>query len=118
MVTKLRKKGDLAEEKVVKFLKRRGFIILERNYQNFFGEIDIICKRSGKLHFVEVKSSYTNFEAECNMTKRKMERITKTAMFYMFTHSIKDLDFYFDLVSVNFKKKMISMYPNINTNFN
>jgi putative endonuclease len=117
MKTFLRKKGDKGEEKVVEFLKRRGFKILERNYQNKFGEIDIIAKRSGNVHFIEVKSTYTEFEAEYNMTKNKMGRIIKAAGVYLLFSDEIIKDFYFDLISIDFKTNKISFYPNINSNF-
>jgi putative endonuclease len=117
MVTFLRKRGDKGEDKVVEFLKKRGFKIVDRNYQNRFGEIDIIAYRSGKLHFVEVKSTYSVFDAEFNMTKDKMNRILKTATIYLLKTDIKVKDFYFDLISIDFKTNKISLYPNINSSF-
>ena len=39
----------------VEFLKSRGVKILERNYQNRFGEIDIIAREDNTLLFIEVK---------------------------------------------------------------
>ena len=117
MKTELRKRGDSGEQEVVNFLQRRGFQIIEQNYYNKFGEIDIICKRGGNIHFVEVKSSYSNFLAEQNMTKRKMDKIIKSAMLYMMSNRIDEIKVYFDLVSVDFKNHKITMYPNVNVDF-
>ena len=39
----------------VETLSSNGYRIIERNYRNFFGEIDIIAEEGGYLVFVEVK---------------------------------------------------------------
>ena len=50
-----RKIGSLGEDMAVEFLKSRRVKILERNYQNRFGEIDIIAREDNTLLFIEVK---------------------------------------------------------------
>lgn len=61
MKTDKRKLGDLGENIACKFLMKRGFQIVERNYLRKWGEIDIIAKRNAVLHFVEVKTSSVDF---------------------------------------------------------
>ncbi len=39
-----------------KFLKKRGYKILKRNYSGKSGEIDIIAYDKGTISFVEVKT--------------------------------------------------------------
>jgi len=56
MVSKSRKTGDLGESIACRFLINKGFSIVERNYLKKWGEIDIIAKKDGKAHFIEVKS--------------------------------------------------------------
>jgi len=34
----------------------RGYLIVERNYRQKWGELDIVAKKDGVLHFVEVKA--------------------------------------------------------------
>lgn len=52
--------GRLGEELVSKYLRRKGYLIISRNYNvEHIGEIDIIAVRDGVMHFVEVKSSST-----------------------------------------------------------
>lgn len=48
--------GALGEELVVKFLMKRGYKILDRNYRRPWGELDVIAERKSKIHFVEVKA--------------------------------------------------------------
>ena len=47
--------GRQAESAAADFLEDLGFQILARNWRNRWCEIDIIARRSGELHLVEVK---------------------------------------------------------------
>lgn len=47
--------GGIAEELAVQYLTSNGLIIIERNYRNRFGEIDIIARDGPYLVFIEVK---------------------------------------------------------------
>ena len=65
-----RKIGDLGEEIATKYLKNKGFSVIQRNYWKKWGEIDIVARETvpteaeGEfsretediVHFVEVKS--------------------------------------------------------------
>ncbi len=48
--------GKYGEEIAVRYLTNKGFIIQNRNYLKKWGEIDIVARRTGKVHFVEVKT--------------------------------------------------------------
>lgn len=48
--------GAWGETRAADVLIDKGFFILERNFRNRYGEIDIIAKKEGVLHFVEVKT--------------------------------------------------------------
>lgn len=50
------KVGSLGEELVEKFLVKRGHTILDRNYRRPWGELDIVSRFKGEIHFVEVKA--------------------------------------------------------------
>ena len=47
--------GNLAEDRVVDYLKSNGFLVIERNWKTKYCEIDIIAQKRNCLHFVEVK---------------------------------------------------------------
>ncbi|MBI4035897.1 YraN family protein [Candidatus Daviesbacteria bacterium] len=51
-----RKVGFLGENLAEQALKNKGFKILERNFSNKFGEIDIIAQDHDTLVFIEVKT--------------------------------------------------------------
>ena len=50
------KLGKQGEKQAIKYLKQNGWKIIEKNYKNPFGEIDIIAKKGEIYAFVEVKT--------------------------------------------------------------
>ncbi|MBQ3180287.1 MAG: YraN family protein [Firmicutes bacterium] len=48
--------GRLGEDAAAGYLAARGYEILQRNFRAGRGELDIICRRDGKIYFVEVKT--------------------------------------------------------------
>ena len=48
--------GKSGEDRACRFLKRKGYKIVDRNYFSRFGEIDIIAQNKEYLVFVEVKT--------------------------------------------------------------
>lgn len=91
-----------------KFLERKGFEIVERNYLKRFGEIDIICEKGGILHFVEVKTvsretvsreTGDEYRPEDNIHSAKLRRIGHAIEAYIHEKSY-DGDWCFDAISV------------------
>jgi len=77
--------GFLAEELAASALTKKGFQILERNFANRFGEIDIIAKKNGVLVFIEVKAKKgTEFGTPEEMVNEsKLKRIQRMATVYL-----------------------------------
>lgn len=83
--------GNIGEELAARFLVKQGYDIVERNYRKPFGEIDIIGRKEGLLHFVEVKtvSRETGFtladeyRPEDNVHQNKLKRIGRTIQAYL-----------------------------------
>jgi Holliday junction resolvase-like predicted endonuclease len=48
--------GEKGEERAIYFLKKKGFKIVEKNYRKPWGEIDIVAKKDGTTHIIEVKA--------------------------------------------------------------
>lgn len=48
-------KGQTAEDAVAEYLRQEGHKILDRNWKTKWCEVDIIAKKDGVVHFVEVK---------------------------------------------------------------
>lgn len=80
-----RQTGATAEEIAVVHLAGKGFVILERNFRNRFGEIDIIAKDDGILVFVEVKAKVGEQFGlpEEMISPGKLARVRRMATVYM-----------------------------------
>lgn len=90
------------EEAAARFLERRGYEILERNWKCNAGEVDIIAKDDDWLVFVEVKTRRNTDQGFPNeaVTERKRERFEKIAIAYLTERNYVDLPIRFDIVSL------------------
>jgi putative endonuclease len=85
-----RRKGAEYEQVAVDFLKKNGVLILEQNYRNRKGEIDIIGKDGEYTVFFEVKYRKDNSKgapAEA-VTFNKQKTICMVADYYRLTHGM------------------------------
>ena len=76
--------GKVGEKLVQKYLKKKGYKILQCNYVTPFGEADIIAKKDDEIVFVEVKTRTTdNYGAPREAVgKEKQRRYYQIATFY------------------------------------
>ncbi|MBI5733267.1 YraN family protein [Candidatus Jorgensenbacteria bacterium] len=84
--------GVRGEEAAVRYLIKKGYKIIERNFKRSWGEIDIIARTKDKvLAFVEVKtmsvSSDDGLKPENQMTRGKLKRFSRAASLYAGSHS-------------------------------
>lgn len=93
--------GQRGEDAAVDYLRRHGFLILERNWRNGRYEIDIIARRWDEIHFVEVKSrkagGWTTPEEAINA--QKFRALRRAASLYIALHRCSEEPF-FDLMAV------------------
>lgn len=77
--------GKLAEDLASNHLKKKGYSIVERNFRNRFGEIDIIAKDKDTLVFIEVKAKTgKDFGLPEEMVNRKkLSKVRKMAEVYL-----------------------------------
>lgn len=78
----------IGEDLAAKYLVRKGYQILQRNYRVDTGEIDIIAQNADNLVFVEVKtrSKHSIKQALMNVGYTKQKRISTTAQRYIIQH--------------------------------
>lgn len=101
-----RETGRLGEEQAVRFLQKKGVRILERNFQDRNGEIDLIAEEDGVLLFIEVKyrRSSRYGEPEEAVTVEKQRKISRTALYYLHrTQEGRQTPMRFDVISVTDK---------------
>ncbi|MEI6494444.1 MAG: YraN family protein [bacterium] len=110
--------GNKGEEIAASWLKDRGHQMVDRNYRKKWGEIDIVCKKGDRLHFIEVKTvtrdfvknlSYLkpeqgnqdDYEPEDNIHPWKLKRLSRAIQTYLLEKKINDeIDWQLDAVSV------------------
>lgn len=127
--TEKRKIGDIGENIACKFLMKRGFEIIEQNYNKKWGEIDIIARRcvgqaqkGQKLHFIEVKSvtrdslkyvspacagrpETDSYRPEDNLHPWKLKRLSRVIQTYLLSYDrnkdvTHETDWQFDVIVV------------------
>ena len=91
--------GALGEKLAAKYLKKNGYIILEKNYRNKLGEIDIIARKGEEIVFVEVKSRSADpyLGGAYSVDQRKQFHILRTASAYL-SENHCDLQPRFDII--------------------
>lgn len=94
--------GDAGESLATQRLQGVGYLIVDRNFRTRFGEIDIIAKDGNDLVFIEVKTKSNDYfgTAAEMITKRKLEKIIKTAETYILANKI-DSTWRIDAVLIN-----------------
>lgn len=86
--TKNRIIGNLGEREAIKYLRRHGYRILEKNYVALGHEIDVIAKKKNVTAFVEVKArnvkylGYREARPASAVTPEKQRKIIATANHY------------------------------------
>lgn len=86
-----RRRGDWGETQACAFLKRQGFLVIERNFQTPAGEIDIVAKFRGDYYFIEVKTRNEGEMAyDVAVTREKERRIRKTVASYCLKRAIAE----------------------------
>lgn len=98
--------GKDCEQAAARFLKRSGFVLIEKNYRDYFGEIDLIMVEKRTLVFVEVKarrseSGGAGFEA---VDIPKQRKIAKTAKRYLQKNDLLENASRFDVISILWPK--------------
>jgi len=106
--------GNLGERIAKIYLQMNGYQILKCNFRSKFGEIDIIAKKEGYIHFVEVKTRTKNtIEARESINYNKEKHIWKTAEYFLYVNKIKDIGIQFDAIEVYIEKEqwIINLIP-------
>ena len=94
--------GQRGEEIAARFLLSEGFDLLHRNWRSDRYELDIVARKEGVLHIVEVKSRKADglTAPEEAMTRKKFNALFRAAQQYVALYRI-DADTQFDLIAVD-----------------
>lgn len=95
--------GSYGESLARQYLKDQGYLILEENFRNKLGEIDLIARDGKTVCFVEVKTRQSvdqgqPYEA---VTSWKIRKLSQMATFYL-KHKFHSLEIpsRFDVISI------------------
>lgn len=96
--------GKYGEDLACEYLKKLNYIIIERNFSCYQGEIDIIAKDTAKneLVFIEVKTR-TSFKYGSpieSVNKHKQNHLFKACQYYLYKHHIHNLFVRVDVIEV------------------
>ena len=82
------KKGEISAEK---YLKKKGYLFIARNYWTSDGEIDLIFYKNFKLIFVEVKTRSNNIfgTGRESVDAQKQNHIKKVSKDFIKSHCVK-----------------------------
>ena len=96
-----RERGAFGEERAARYLQRKGYRIVERNFRCRQGEIDIIARKREILAFVEVKLRRDDRFAEARefVTRAKQGRILAAAQLYL-ARTQEELQPRFDVIEI------------------
>jgi putative endonuclease len=94
--------GKRGEELALRFLKKKGYKIVERNYICKMGEMDIIAQEKDTLVFVEVKTrTSTAFgPPQLAVNSAKQMQLSKVALNFLKEKRLEDIKARFDVVAI------------------
>ena len=93
--------GLQGEELAIEYLRRKGYVILDRNWRSGHKEIDIVARHNNEVVFVEVKARGNSFygRPEDAVTRQKMHRLVLAADAYLRCNMI-DSSVRFDIITI------------------
>lgn len=107
--------GTKGEEKAWLFLKKKGFVLLEKNWRSHPHEIDLICLHKDTLVFVEVKSRKTpdNQSSLAAFHTKKQNNIVSGARKYLTQKNLWHKPCRFDLICIFQEHTNIEHFENV-----
>ena len=94
--------GAWGEARAARYLQAQGLRVVERNYLQTFGEVDLICKDRDTWVFVEVKTRSKHYEISAldAVHSRKRDRLVRAALSYMKWKRLLGSNMRFDIVTI------------------
>ena len=102
-----RRLGINGEEAAERYLQKKRYRIVARNFRFHRGEIDLIAYDRSTLVFLEVKTrrSLDQGSPEESVTLRKQLQIRKIAGAYLAGRNLRDVPCRFDIISISLEGK-------------
>lgn len=99
--------GKKGEEVALRFLKKKGYRTIEKNYVCKMGEMDIIAREKDTLVFIEVKTRTSTFfgPPQLAVNSSKQRQLSKVALNYLKEKKLEDVKARFDVVAILLSQK-------------
>ncbi len=101
--------GNLGEDVACVYLKKHGFLILDRNYNKKWGELDIVATKNDQIHFIEVKAitgTGKDYRPEENVHEMKTKRLKRVIQTYIAEKKLgNDVVFQFHIMGIYLNEK-------------
>jgi putative endonuclease len=97
-----REVGQKGEKIALRFLKKSGYRIIERNYVCKMGEMDIVAKEKDTVVFVEVKTrtSIAFGPPQLAVNPTKQMQLSKVALYFLKERELEEVKARFDVVAI------------------
>jgi putative endonuclease len=94
--------GKKGEELAIRFLKKKGYRMIEKNYVCKMGEMDLIAREKDTLVFIEVKTrtSTTFGPPQLAVNPKKQSQMSKVALHFLKEKRLEDVKARFDVVAI------------------
>jgi len=94
--------GELGERIAERWLRRRGWKVVQRRFRNGHRDIDLVVERDGTVAFVEVKARRgAEFGGPVQaVNHRKRKQLERSAMVWIDRHGREAESYRFDVVGV------------------
>ena len=101
--------GEIGENAAEKFLKKKKYKIIKRNYKNYYGEVDIIATDKQYTVFVEVKTrtGIDYGEASEAVNRIKQRKIATVAQTFLGNPEYTQIRF--DIIEVYLDKQTMKV---------
>lgn len=96
--------GQEGERIAERYLKKKGYTLVERNFRCHTGELDLIALDRKVIVFIEVKTRTDDrFGTPLESVDRwKQQRMIRAALFFLSQHRLHDRECRFDVIGISF----------------
>lgn len=103
--------GKSGEEIVSKYLESKGYEILDRNFNCYQGEIDIIAKDKKEIVFIEVKTRKNKKYGLASeaVNENKQKHLLKAIKYYIYIKKYENCFIRIDVIEVYIKNRKINI---------
>lgn len=101
-VTAAARTGRTGEDAAAEWLRRAGYELCARNWRQGRYELDIVARKAGVVHIVEVKTRRAGSltPPEAAITPRKFRALDRAAASYLAASGMTEWEVQFDLAAV------------------